>query len=49
MTFTPPPSDELLAAALAEDLGIAPDRILAPRVGAPSILDLDVTSSATVR
>ena len=48
MTFTLPPSDDLLAMALAEDLGVTVEAILAPRAGAPSLLDADVTSSATV-
>ncbi len=47
--FVLPPSDELLAAALAEDLGVDPGRILVPRAGGSSLLDADVTSSATVR
>lgn len=48
MTFTPPPADDLIIAALAEDLGVAPEAILAPLAGAPSLLDADVTSSATL-
>lgn len=48
MTFSLLPSDALLAAALAEDLGVAPEDILAPRPGARPILDRDVTSAATV-
>lgn len=48
MTFSLPPFDVLLATALAEDLGVAVEAILAPRAGAPSLLDADVTSSATV-
>lgn len=47
--FAPPPADGLLAAALAEDLGVDPERILVPRVDGASLLDADVTSSATVR
>lgn len=48
MTFTPPPSDNLLLAALAEDLGVPPETIAAPRPGARPLLDADVTSAATV-
>lgn len=49
MTFTPPPADDLLLAALAEDLGVSPEAIARPRPGARPLLDADVTSSATVR
>ncbi len=48
MSFSPPPSDVLLATALAEDLGVTAEAILTPRAGARSLLDADVTSSATV-
>lgn len=48
MNVTPPPCDGLLATALAEDLGVTADAILAPRPGATPLLDADVTSSATV-
>lgn len=42
-----PPSDTLLAMALAEDLGVQPGRIPGQR-GARSLLDADVTTAATV-
>lgn len=48
MTFTPPPSDDLLLTALAEDLGVSPGAIVAPRPGVRPLLDADVTSAATV-
>ncbi|MBN2248459.1 MAG: carboxylating nicotinate-nucleotide diphosphorylase [Coriobacteriia bacterium] len=48
MIFTLPTTDDLIAAALAEDLGVQPSRVLsAADTGAP-LLDRDVTSSATV-
>ena len=48
MSFTPPPCDDLLATALAEDLGVTAGAILEPRPGTVTLLDADVTSSATV-
>lgn len=45
MTFTFPPSDELIAAALAEDLGVVVTRLFEP---APGLLGRDVTSDSTV-
>ncbi|HHJ98766.1 MAG TPA: carboxylating nicotinate-nucleotide diphosphorylase [Actinobacteria bacterium] len=42
-----PPSDTLIAMALAEDLGMQPERFLGGR-GARSPLDADVTSASTV-
>jgi nicotinate-nucleotide pyrophosphorylase (carboxylating) len=48
MTFVLPPSDDVIAAALAEDLGVAPERIGEPSLASPSLLDADVTSAATV-
>jgi nicotinate-nucleotide pyrophosphorylase (carboxylating) len=48
MIVTLPPTDDLIAAALAEDLGVEPSRVRsAVGRGAP-LLDRDVTSSATV-
>lgn len=43
-----PPSDDLLATALAEDLGVTVDRILNPAPGAAPLLARDATSAATV-
>lgn len=43
-----PPSDDLLARALAEDLGVDPGFFLGQRTADPGILDRDVTSFATV-
>lgn len=43
-----PPSDEVIAAALAEDLGVASDRLLHPPLFGPDLLEADVTSSAVV-
>ena len=43
-----PPSDDLIAAALAEDLGVAPARLLPGTPGDPRLLDADATSAATV-
>lgn len=48
MSLVPPPSDELLAAALAEDLGVAVERISDPSLAGPGLLTRDVTSTATV-
>lgn len=48
MTFQLPPSDDVIAAALAEDLGVAPERIVEPSLAGASLLDWDVTSSAIV-
>lgn len=48
MTFAVPPSDDLIAASLAEDLGVAPERITEPSLAAPGLLASDVTSWATV-
>lgn len=45
--ITIPVADDVIAAALAEDLGVAPDAVLRGRSGA-GLLDRDVTSSATV-
>jgi nicotinate-nucleotide pyrophosphorylase (carboxylating) len=46
--FDLPPSDELIASALAEDLGVTPARILDPALAGPDLLDRDVTSSTVV-
>jgi nicotinate-nucleotide pyrophosphorylase (carboxylating) len=46
--FDFPPSDDLIAAALAEDLGVAPERMLEPSLAGSALLDRDVTSSAVV-
>lgn len=46
-TFEIPFADDLLAAALAEDLGVVPGW-LAPGAGGPELLAADVTASATV-
>lgn len=43
-----PPSDDILAMALAEDLGVPVSRILQPKPGDPDLLASDVTSHATV-
>lgn len=43
-----PDADEVIAAALAEDLGVSALRILDPRLASPDLLDADVTSTATV-
>lgn len=43
-----PPSDDLLALALAEDLGVAPGRITDPALAGRELLDRDVTSSAAI-
>jgi nicotinate-nucleotide pyrophosphorylase len=43
-----PEADEVIAAALAEDLGVSALRILDPRLASPDLLDADVTSTATV-
>lgn len=43
-----PSADDLLALALAEDLGVSVERILRPALGAEALLDRDVTSAATV-
>jgi len=48
MTFSMPPSDDVIASALAEDLGVAPERILEPRLAGPSLLRADVTSAAVI-
>ena len=48
MTLVPPPSDDVIAAALAEDLGVAPERMTEPSLASPGLLDADVTSAATV-
>jgi nicotinate-nucleotide pyrophosphorylase (carboxylating) len=48
MTFTVPPSDDVIAAALAEDLGVTPGRILDRSQAAAGLLDADVTSAATI-
>jgi nicotinate-nucleotide pyrophosphorylase (carboxylating) len=48
VSHIPPPSDDLLAAALAEDLGVAPERISEPSLAGPGLLARDVTSAATV-
>lgn len=42
-----PPIDDLVAAALAEDLGVASERFLQSRSSA-ALLDADVTSSSTI-
>ncbi len=46
MVFSLPPSDDLIAAALAEDLGVAPERLSEPSLAGPSLLDADVTSAS---
>jgi len=46
--FELPPSDDLVAAALAEDLGVASARILDPTAAGPELLARDVTSSSVV-
>lgn len=46
--FVLPPSDDLIAAALAEDLGVTAARILDPMLAGPELVDRDVTSSAVV-
>lgn len=43
-----PPSDDIIAMALAEDLGVPMERILRPASGDPALLAQDVTSDATV-
>jgi nicotinate-nucleotide pyrophosphorylase (carboxylating) len=43
-----PDADEVIAAALAEDLGVSALRLLDPRLASPDLLDADVTSTATV-
>lgn len=43
-----PQIDDLLAVALAEDLGVASERILRPKSGATPLLDADVTSASTI-
>jgi nicotinate-nucleotide pyrophosphorylase (carboxylating) len=48
VTVPLPEIDTLIAAALAEDLGVAPARLLRPGPTAPPLLDADVTSAATV-
>lgn len=48
MNLSFPPSDELLAMALAEDFGVPVSRILQPKPGDPDLLASDVTSHATV-
>ena len=48
MIFTLPPTDDLIAAALAEDLGVDPSRVLSAAGRRAPLLDRDVTSSATV-
>ncbi|HSQ21664.1 MAG TPA: carboxylating nicotinate-nucleotide diphosphorylase [Coriobacteriia bacterium] len=48
MIFTLPPADDLIAAALAEDLGVDPSRVLSAAGRRAPLLDRDVTSSATV-
>ena len=46
--FELPPSDDLVAAALAEDLGVTAERILDPTAAGPELLARDVTSSSVV-
>lgn len=46
MSYSVPPSDSLIAAALAEDLGVSAEQIA--RGDVPGLLDRDVTSAATV-
>lgn len=48
MSFELPPSDDIIAATLAEDLGVAPERILEPSLAGASLLEADVTTSAVV-
>lgn len=47
MTFELPPCDEVIAAALAEDLGVEASRLLRPTAD-NHLLDRDVTSAAVV-
>lgn len=44
----PPPGDDVIAAALAEDLGVALERILSAPLAGRDLLARDVTSAATV-
>lgn len=46
--FQSPPSDDLLATALAEDLGVAVERISEPTLAGPGLLERDVTTASTV-
>lgn len=48
MSFDLPNADDLIAAALAEDLGVAAARILTPSAALPGLLDADVTSAASI-
>jgi len=48
VTVAVPPSDDLLAAALAEDLGVSPDRLTDAALAGADLLARDVTSAATV-
>ena len=43
-----PPSDDLLAVALAEDLGVAVERISEPTLAGPGLLERDVTTASTI-
>jgi len=48
VNFDLPPSDDVIAAGLAEDMGVAPERITEPSLAGANLLDSDVTSAATV-
>ena len=48
MTCDLPPCDEIIAAALAEDLGVETVRLQHPASGDAALLDRDVTSAAVV-
>ena len=48
MTHAIPQADELLATALAEDLGVPSARILRPQPGGAGLLERDVTTASTV-